>query len=580
MYELPHRGLGLSRRARAGWRFTLGVLALALFAAALAASPTADDVPRFTLDQVVTPLPEDVLVDDVARKPSAAFAAVDPARLQQRVDAAVWLRLRFTADVQSPEPFVLVLREVRYARVSVYGPGESKPVTMSLAGAANPARFGRDGIHALLPSTLRAGDTWYIQLHRPDAGTRLLAQLSVESMATSAAASLRHARAITLMVGAFAALGLMAFMLWSGRREPAFLLLGACAAAQAVYVAFFFGEGFALLGFADDSPWTFTLYVVPGSLATGCVMLLYRELLDLQRAAPRVGLSLQVFAVVFFASSAIGIPAAGDLQRALVTTTNLAVLLSALPTAAAVWVGLKHHHQAARYLLLAWLISAVFLFWRVITLLMGEHERDSSMYYAVPLGQLLATLLFAWAAAERSWARRQLSPARTRRTHLSRSSEVDARPVPLLELIAGACERCSREGKPMAVAALRLADARGIAQRHGGAALTAITEHVLARLLHGVRADDRVQAVGEGEFVVMLVGLDGAGAQAAAARWQARISADTVVGDALKAQVKIDAGVAWATGREMRAEALLLQAEAALAMAARGDNRTVVLLAA
>lgn len=549
------------------------LLALCLAGPVLAREAAA--APAFSLTRLAG-MPAGATVEDAQARTPEQLQPVDAARLTLPADAELWLQLRITEAFTADEPLVLSVQGLRYSRATLYGPDGQRPVTRGLSADADP-RFSRHALSFTLPAQLQAGETWYLRFHRHGLGTpSIKASLALAPLAEVNASGLRHARIVMASVGTLAAVFALLLLLWWRRREPALAYGALCWGTCGLYIAFFFGEGFAVLPFVEDSAWSLSAYVLPGTLSAGASQLMYRAMLDTPRHAPRLATLMVGVACYFFVAAVIGLPASSSLRGMVVDMTNLLIVPGSLVTLTAVVIALRHGVPGSGLLLASWLMGALPLMWRAVTLLAGQEARGSALYYATPMGLALGGVLAVCALLERS---SQRQPQRRR----ARAAPAQSLPaaLPAAQALRQAAARAARGGLPLAVIALRLHRPR-TGEHHAPAwHWPTAFDLVRARLLHDAREAMDVAAGDEGELIALLPGADGLTAEAIAQRWVAALRAQPLRLDAgPPLALDPDAGVAWARITDAPDAALLQQARAALAMSAADPARGVVSLAA
>jgi hypothetical protein len=553
----------------------LRLLCLGLLLALLTGGAGAQ--PAFTLERLDGMPAGATLADARARTPQQ-LQPVDAGHLRQPADAELWLRLRFDAASAAEEPWVLSLQGLRYSRVTLYGPDGHRPVTRALSADADP-RFSRLALSFLLPARLQAGETWYLRLHRHGVSSRAIpASLRLEPLAQVNEDGLRHARIVMASVGALLAQAAALLLLWWRRREPVLAHAALTWGSAAFYIAFFFGEGFAMAPLMESSAWSFSAYVVPGALSAGASQLMYLHAMDTARHAPRLALAMRGFALYFFLAAAVGLPASSEMRGGLTGLTNLFILPGSLATLAAVGWAMRAGVPGSGLLLASWFIGATPLIWRALTLLAGQEAQGSALYYATPVALAIAGAVSIAAILERGSKRRTLAAARS-----AAGTPPPLRPpgTRLADALQRTGAAAARTGQPVAVIVMRLHRPADTAPQAPAWHWPVAFDIVRARLQHDVRDDAEIVAGDDGEVVALLPGADGIAAEAIARRWIAGLRAHPLRIEGQRVvELDPDAGVAWARSTETPDAGLVQQARAALAMSAADPARGIVSLAA
>ena len=549
-------------------RFLLRIaLALAACTAAIAAGS-----PEWSVSRLVRDVPIESAAAVTGGAFASEFATVPADRIVREGKGGMWLRITIERTREANEPLVLILRDARNSRVTLFPPG-AKPIAQSIWSEEPSTRFTRDALYFPLGNAIRAGDVHYLHIDKPSGGANLAMALRIDDMATVNAANLRHLRIMALLIGALLALAGTVSIMWLWRRERAFLYYGGTTLMGALYLAFFFAEGYAWFGFSANSLMAFNAIAVPGSVGIGFDLLFFRELLDLSRHSRRMAALLKGLAIFFFSMGALFFAAGGDLQGALVSIANLAVLVATFAVMYPLVVASARGNRVARLLFGAWAFTLLFTLWRVVSILRGEPHTPE-LYYGFPMAMVAAAILKAWALAERMRLRRSGGTFALRgESATALADEYDA----IVEKLRSACEHAGPAGQALAVLKVQVDDAARIAAAHGKPVLRACLALLQSRIRNALRGDDAVGSVGDSELLVVLPGASAKAAGLVAERIRMRASASQMHSDGVSLPITVSVGFAWTQG-SAEAAALMEQADAAVATADHaGGNRVVAL---
>ncbi len=123
----------------------------------------------------------------------------------------------------------------------------------------------------------------------------------------------RHALLISLACGALAALALATAAMWLVLSDQLFILYAAMTGLQALYLAYFSGQGFRWPWLAAGSALVPYAWNVPIALSGAMASLFAREIADLRHASPRV---YRVFGWLAAAFAALAVANVGTARRA------------------------------------------------------------------------------------------------------------------------------------------------------------------------------------------------------------------------------------------------------------------------
>jgi hypothetical protein len=340
--------------------------------AACSAAAAIADAPGWTVSRLEKDAPPEAARDVTGGSLDSAFHNVAAERIARR-GWSMWLRVRIETAREAPEPVVLVLRHARTARATLFPPS-GKPVSQSLYGDDPHPRFTQDALYFPLGNSLKAGDSYYILVEQLRAGS---VAVDLRDMAEVNAANLAHTRTVALTIGAMLVLGLTQLLLFAWLPERAMLYLGGQRDARLGLLRVLLGDGYAWLPSPPRTLVTFNILQVAGSLAVGCDILFFRELLDFGRYERRIRALLKAIAIFYFAEGAMLVAAGGEMLRLLTLLANLGTLLVWVLIVPGMIVGSIRGGNVARLLLGAWALTTLITIPRILSYVRGDRKPRS-----------------------------------------------------------------------------------------------------------------------------------------------------------------------------------------------------------
>jgi diguanylate cyclase (GGDEF)-like protein len=564
----------------AGFRYILGLIILCVGFSADAATPedpahgprnvhsigmAADEVRA--LDPSIT----DATISEVTSGSlDAKFTTPNP-REQASRGEVMWLRVASHEAFGAGDiPAVLVhsgmLHQVEaYAAIS----GKSLPPAAKI-----PEFAGARDTAFLLPG--EPSQAVYIRIVPPAAG------YGVPRFAVSPLEEILHAgnnrgRTIALAFGALAAMAVASFLFWLVLQERAFILYSTLFVLQALYVAYFSGQGFEWPWLSAAAPLTHYTWNVLSALSGAAACLFVRDIADLRRVMPRnyavFGWLAGAFVLLTFANI-IKLIGFEDLVN---NIGNILFLGSAVYTLVVAFVAWRHGSRPAGWFLLAWTLLEAFTIATTIRLLMNaSEENDSVIYLGLPLSMVAASLLIALGIADRlREQRRALSEA-------ERHAKIDAltgvlNRRSLVERLDAACARARARGLPISLLFIDLDHFKEINDSFGHQAGDACLSAIIPPIQAELRQSDVIGRYGGEEFVVILSSADTAAAHPIAQRILERVASVRVPGYGEPIALTCSIGVATSDMLGVWGEHLIAKADAAVYQAKRsGRNRVEV----
>ncbi len=420
------------------------LLAAAANAGARAAGATIADVPEV---QVLDPTVTDATASEVTSGSlDSQFRSVSFQPSASRGDV-FWLRIRSPKPLNTDVIPVLVVHAGMLHKIQVYAPGTgSGPALLPAAHA--PEFAGARDTAFILP---RPGDgTVYVRV-QPSASGHGVPRFSLSTLDKFLDEGAARTGMITLAFGALAAMAVAGLMIWLLLAEKAFLLYFTLIALQALYVAYFSGQGFEWPGLSAAAPLTHYTWNVLSALSGAAACLFVRDIADLRRFLPR---SYKVFGwlagafVLLSFSNIIKVIGYEDLINAL---GNILFLGSAVYTLIVAFIAWRHGSRSAGWFLVAWTLLEVFTIAATVRLLLNSsEEHDQIVYLGLPLSMVAAAILIALGIADRLRdQRRALSEAERHAQIDSLTGVLNRRS--LIERLNAACMRARARSLPISL---------------------------------------------------------------------------------------------------------------------------------
>jgi diguanylate cyclase (GGDEF)-like protein len=500
----------------------------------------------------------------------AKFTASNP-REQASRGEVMWLRVASHAEFGAGAIPAILVHAGMLHQVEVYAASSGKPLP---AAAKIPEFAGAQDTSFILPG--EPSQAVYVRIVPPGAGYGV-PRFAVSTLDEILHAENNRARIISLAFGALAAMAVASFLFWLVLRERAFILYSTLFVSQALYVAYFSGQGFEWPWLSAATPLTHYTWNVLSALSGAAACLFVRDIADLRRVMPRnytvFGWLAGAFVLLTFANLLKQV----GFEDIINNIGNTLFLGSAVYTLAVAFVAWRHGSRAAGWFLLAWTLLEAFTIATTIRLLMNaSEENDSVVYLGLPLSMVAASLLIALGIADRlREQRRALSEA-------ERHAKIDAltgvlNRRSLVERLDAACARARARGLPISLLFIDLDHFKEINDSFGHQAGDACLSAIIPPIQAELRQSDVIGRYGGEEFVVILSSADTAAAHPIAQRILERVASVRVEGYGEPIALTCSIGVATSDMLGVWGEHLIAQADAAVYQAKRsGRNRVEV----
>jgi diguanylate cyclase (GGDEF)-like protein len=488
-----------------------------------------------------------------------------------------WLRIQSERAPNMGQPNtneipVLVVHSGMLHKFQVYTPGSGRPLPTA---AHIPGFGGARDLAFVLPAS--EGPV-YVRVEPPGAGYRI-PRFSISTLAKFLGEGASVARITTLTFGALAAMATAALLMWLVLPEKTFLLYFTLFTIEALWVAYFSGQGFDWPWLSAATPLTGYTWNVLAALGGAAASLFVREIADLRRSMPRnyvvFGWLAGAFVLLAFANI-IKLIGFEDLINSI---GNLLFVAAAVYTLTVAFIAWRRGNRSAGWFLLAWTLLEAFTIATAARLLLHSgraDDHDRIVYFGLPLSIVAAALLIALGIADRLRdQRRALSEAERHAQIDSLTGVLNRRS--LIERLDAACLRARARGLPISLLFIDLDHFKEINDSFGHPAGDACLAAIIPPIQAELRQSDVIGRYGGEEFVVILSSADTAAAHPIAQRILERVAGVRVEGFGKPIALTCSIGVATSDMLGVWGEHLIAQADAAVYAAKRsGRNRVQI----
>lgn len=482
-----------------------------------------------------------------------------------------------------------------------FTPGSGTPVLWARSGTGQPVElFGRRGgavvaltVTTVVPKFGGAQDTVFALSPPLDAGAPVYARVTrtgatatdlqfgtstLEYMLGRAAA---HARIIAQAFGALIAMALCAALVRFLLTDRLYPLYGMLFSLQALYLAYFSGEGFRwpILGLFGRPLGSYA-WNVPIAVSGAAAALFVREFAHLRTFSERVYRIFGGLAIAFLVLAAANLLRPFGLAPLVAHVGNVMFLGSAIFTLTVSFLAWRHGNRAAGWLLIAWALLCTFQIATTVWLLYGRADNaERLLYYGLAPSMVAAAVLIALGVSDRMRAQHVALTQAERRAQTDALTGVLNRAT-LVERLESLCTRLKPRGLPVSVLFIDLDHFKQINDSYGHAAGDACLAAVVAPIQAELRQSDIVGRYGGEEFVVVLTGADSAAAAPVAQRICKGVADVRVEGFGTPIRLTCSIGVAGSDALGVWGQHLIAHADAAQYAAKRSGRNQVQLAAA
>jgi two-component system, sensor histidine kinase LadS len=493
--------------------------------------------------------------------------------------APLWFRLPPLAVARSAPSGaipVLLVRAGMDQEVEVFArqAGASVPLTPQ---TVVPQFGGAQDTVFVLPPGLAAGQPLYVRVVRRGRATTDLHFMTSTLEGTLATAD-AHARIIALAFGALMAMALSTLLVRFVLGEGLYTLYGTVFSLQALYIAYFSGQGFhwpvlSLARGLSSYAWN-----IPVAISAAASALFLREFANLRLFSQTVyrafGWIALAFVLLAFSNLLRVVP---GLAPVIARAGNLLFLASAVFTVLVTWYAWRNGNRAAGWFLIAWALLSTF---QAVTALSLQYARADDagglLYYGLAPSMVAAAVLIALGTSDRLRAQSEALNEAQRHAQIDALTGALTRRT-LIERLDAACLRAKALSAPVAVLFIDLDHFKSINDSYGHAAGDACLTSIIGPIQAELRQTDVIGRYGGEEFVVILSGADAAAACQIAERICARVSQVSVEGFGAPIRLTCSIGVAASDSLGVWGQHLIMLADTAQYAAKRAGRNCVQL---
>lgn len=513
-----------------------------------------------------------------SRPPSAAdvasgavdqqFVALTP-EAPRPVPGTRWVRLQSKRSIAAAAIPVLIVGSARDLQVDLYPQTTAGPATPLSRAALLPGFGGaREAVFLVPGSGLRTGEVFYVRLQRVTAVSPRM-YFAAGTLPETLKRGSRHMLMITLACGALGALALATAAMWLVLADRLFILYAAMTALQALYLAYFSGQGFRWPWLALASALAPYAWNVPVALSGAMASLFTREIADLRHTSARVYRTFGWLAAAFCLLALANLGRLVGLGPLVADIGNLMFLGAGVFVLVVAFLAWRRGNRAAGWFLCAWVLLETFAIVTSARLLFAQAASDDALfYYGLPGSMVVSAILTSLGVADRLRQQRYALREAERRAKTDSLTGVLNRRS-LLEQLEAACRDARANLLPVAVLFLDLDFFKSINDSYGHAVGDACLAAIIGPIEAELRHSDIVGRYGGEEFVVVLTGADATAAQLIAERIRRRVSEARIAGPRDAIQLTCSIGVASSDPLGVWGEALIARADAAVYAAKR-----------
>jgi diguanylate cyclase (GGDEF)-like protein len=457
--------------------------------------------------------------------------------------------------------------------------------------------YGNDGLQltpvTVLPQFGGAQDSVFALPPGVDAGHRPLyarvartgrATTDVHFMTSTLARTVHeaavHERVIALAVGALMAMALSTLLVRFVLTDRLYPLYGTLFSLQALYLAYFSGQGFHWPVLSWARPVSSYAWNVPVAISAAAAALFVREFANLRLFSPRVYRAFGVLAAGFVALAAANVlRVVPGLSPWVAAVGNLMFLGSAVFTLVVSFLAWRSGNRAAGWFLIAWALLCTFQILTALRLLYSRADDvQGLLYYGLAPSMVAAAVLIALGTSDRLRAQSMALTDAERRAQTDPLTWVLNRRS-LIERLDAASLRAKARALPLAVLFIDLDHFKQINDSYGHAAGDACLSAIVPLVHAELRQSDVIGRYGGEEFVVILSGADTAAARQIAERICRRVAEVCIEGFGSPIRLTCSIGVAGSDALGVWGQHLIAHADTAQ-YAAKRSGRNQVRLAA
>ena len=498
------------------------------------------------------------------------------ARGSHRLTAPLWFRL---PPLESPARDaslipVLLARAGIDQTVQVFARRQGESLSLSPATLV-PQFGGAQDTVFVLPPRLDAGQPLYVRVTRQGHATTDV-HFTTSTLDRTLAVAAAHQRVIALAFGALMAMALSTLLVRFVLTDHLYPLYGTLFSLQALYLAYFSGQGFHWPILSLARPISSYAWNVPVAISAAAASLFVREFANLRLFSPKVYSAFGWLAVAFVALALSNVlRVVPGLSPVIAAIGNLMFLGSALFTLVVSYLAWRSGNRAAGWFLIAWALLCTFQILTALRLLYARaDDAEGLLYYGLAPSMVAAAVLIALGTSDRVRAQSLALTDAERRAQTDPLTGVLNRRS-LIERLDAACMRAKARGLPISVLFIDLDHFKQINDSRGHAAGDACLSGIIAPIQAELRHSDVIGRYGGEEFVVILNGADASAAHPIAERICRRVADIRIEGFGGPIGVTCSIGVAASDQLGVWGQHLIAHADTAVYVAKRSGRNQV-----
>ncbi|MBV9695479.1 MAG: diguanylate cyclase [Gammaproteobacteria bacterium] len=515
----------------------------------------------------------------IAGTRDADFGPFQPAGSRQ-LAGPVWLRIVPPAPPADPAALpVLIVRSGLDQQVDLFARRAGAGVPLGLTSALPKFGGAEDKVFAL-PAGLDPGQPLYARVQRTGRSVTDL-DFSAWSLSRVLAQAASHARIIAFAFGALMAMALSTLLVRFILSDHIYALYGTLFSLQAIYLAYFSGQGFHWPVLSALRPFANYAYNVPVAVSAAAAALFVREFANLKSYSRRIYQAFGWLALAFLGLAAANVLRIFGLGKPIAELGNLMFLASAVFTLVVAFLAWRGGgNRAAGWFLIAWSLLCTFQIVIAFRLLYSRADSaEGLLYYGLAPSMVAAAVLVALGVSDHVRVQSAKLSEAERRAQIDPLTGVLNRRS-LIEQLDSACMRALARSLPVSVLFLDLDHFKQINDTYGHAAGDACLAAIIPAIQAELRQSDTVGRYGGEEFVVILYGADAAAAHPIAERICRRVAQLRIENFPSSIQLTCSIGVAASDRLGVWGQHLIAHADTAVYAAKRSGRNQVQLAAA
>ncbi len=499
-----------------------------------------------------------------------------------RLTAPLWFRLPAlgeSAPRSGGDIPVLLARAGIDQSVQVFARDHGDSLPLSPATLV-PQFGGAQDTVFVLPPGLDAAQPLYVRVTRQGPATTDV-HFTTSTLHRTLELAAVHQRIVALAFGALMAMALSTLLVRFVLTDRLYPLYGTLFSLQALYLAYFSGQGFHWPILSLARPISSYAWNVPVAISAAAASLFVREFANLRLFSPRVYAVFGWLAAAFVALAVCNVlRVVPGLSPVIAAVGNLMFLGSALFTLIVSFLAWRSGNRAAGWFLIAWALLCTFQILTALRLLYSRADDvQGLLYYGLAPSMVAAAVLIALGTSDRVRAQSLALTDAERRAQTDPLTGVLNRRS-LIERLDAACMRAQARGLPISVLFIDLDHFKQINDTRGHAAGDACLAGIIGPIHSELRHSDVIGRYGGEEFVIILNGADASAAHPIAERICRRVSEVRIEGFGSTINLTCSIGIASSDTLGVWGQHLIARADHAQYDAKRSGRNRVQLAVA